>query len=74
MAFQSTITGEQRLENKELSGMRIPIAVKAWSTASGEVFASGAIVTFQSDTVLYAMWNSTDYPKTNYYDRLVYKV
>lgn len=37
MAFQSTIACEQRLDNKELSGMRIPIAVKAWSTASGEV-------------------------------------
>ena len=45
-----------------------------WSTASGEVFASGSNVTFQSDTVLYAMWSSTDYPKRNYYDRLVYKV
>ena len=45
-----------------------------WSTASGKVFASGSKVTFQSDTVLYAMWSSTDYPKRNYYDRLVYKV
>ena len=45
-----------------------------WSTASGKVFASGSNVKFQSDTVLYAMWNSKDYPKRNYYDRLVYKV
>lgn len=38
MAFQSVCTGEQRLENRELRGMRIPIAVKAWTTAIRDVF------------------------------------
>lgn len=48
---------------------------QGWNIAGTTTkYSSGAYVTLQSDTTLYAMWTATDYQKDSYFDALVYKV
>ena len=48
---------------------------QGWNIAGTTTkYGSGAYITLQSDTTLYAMWTATDYQKDSYFDALVYKV
>ena len=48
---------------------------QGWNIAGTTTkYGSGAYITLQSDTTLYAMWTATDYQKDSYFDALVYKI